>query len=245
MSQARFRRLFSISVFIFVLLVCVYLFLHSAFFKVEKVYVTGASKVSQEEILNLAGIKPGQNIFMLNTDLAVKAVKIHPMIKSADVIRHLPHQVEIKVSERQIWALIPDPPILLCVDDEGVCIDRLNTFSLMDYPIITMDRLPERVNLGQSVNPDAVRQIKKVHDAIGDEQKKISEYHYSNSNKEIILYTEEGTKILFGSLDRLDAKVANLKTALAIEEEVQKDGHQVLDYVDLRFEGQPVVKTRD
>lgn len=245
MSQARFRRLFSISVFIFVLLVCVYLFLHSSIFKVEKIYATGVSKVSQDEILALAGISPGQNIFMVDTDLAAKSVRVHPMIKNAVVIRHLPHQLEIKVSERQIWALVPDPPILLCIDDEGICIDRINTFSLLDYPVVTMDQLPDRVNLGQAVNQAAVQQIKKVWDAIGDDSKNISEFHFRNSSNEIILYTNQGTQILFGNLDRLQEKAANVKTALAMEQQVKQDGHEVLQYVDLRFEGQPVVKTRD
>lgn len=244
MSHASKRRLFSISIFILVLLLSIYFFMHSPIFKVEKVYTTGTAKVTQEEVLALAGINTGQNLFDLDTELVSRALKVHPMIKTADVIRHLPNQVEVRVTERQVWALVPFQNILLCIDEDGVCIDRVSGFSFQDHPVLTMEQMPERVNLGQAVNPMAVQQIKKIWDAMGEEKKQISEFHFRNTSNDIILYTQKGTEIRFGNLDRLEEKIGYVKAVFTMEEDMKKRGREVLKYVDLRFDGEPVMKTR-
>lgn len=244
MSHARKRRLFSISIFILVLLLCVYLFLHSSVFKVDKVYASGMIKVSQEEILALAGINTGQNIFSVDAALVSKAVKAHPMVKSAQLVRHLPHDLEIKVVERQVWALVPYHNIMLFLDDEGVCIDRVAGVAIEEYPLLTMELLPERVNLGQAVYPAAVQQIKKLWDTMGEERKNISEFHYRTNSDEIVLYTRAGTEIRFGKLERIDEKITYIKAVFKMEEDMKKEGREVLEYVDLSFDGEPVMKAR-
>lgn len=244
MSHARKRRLFSISIFILVLLLSVYLFLHSSIFKVDRVYASGMVKVSQAEILALAGINSGQNIFTVDAQLVNKAVQTHPMIKRAEMVRHLPHDVEIKITERQVWALVPYQNVMLFLDDEGVCIDKTARASIEEYPLITIDLLPERVNLGQALYPAAVQQIKTIWNSMGEEQKNISEFHYRTSSDEILLYTQAGTEIRFGRMERLDEKLTYIKAVFKMEKDMEKEGHEVLEYVDISFDGEPVMKTK-
>ncbi|MEN6324976.1 MAG: FtsQ-type POTRA domain-containing protein [Syntrophomonas sp.] len=244
MSHARKRRLFSISIFILVLLLSIYLFLHSSIFKVDRVYASGMVKVSQEEILALAGINKGQNIFSVDAAVVSRAVQTHPMVKNAQMVRHLPHDLEIKIVERQVWALVPYQNIMLFLDDEGVCIDRVAGVPIEEYPLITMELLPERVNLGQAVYPAAVQQIKKLWDSMGDGRKLISEFHYRTSSDEIVLYTRAGTEIRFGKMERLDEKLTYIKAVFTMEVDMKKEGHEALEYVDLSFDGEPVMKTK-
>ncbi len=244
MSHARTRRLFSISIFILVLLLCIYLFLHSSIFEVDRIYATGAYKVSQDEILALAGINAGENIFGVESEIAERALQVQPMVKSAKIVRHLPDQLEIQIVERQVWGLIPYQNVMICVDEEGVCIDRVNGFSLLDYPILTLEQLPERVSLGQSLSPGAVAMAKAICDALGEDKDKISEYHYKNSSDEIVLTTTGKTEIRFGNAERLEEKIGYIRAVFSLEEDVKKEGHEVLQYVDLRFDGEPVMKTR-
>jgi len=72
----------------------------------------------------------------------------------------------------------------------------------------------------------------------------ISEFHYENSKKEIIIYTMQGTEIRFGNLDRIDEKTAFFEQIFTMENEIQEQGKEILVYVDMRFAGQPVVQTR-
>ena len=178
MNKAVSRKFFGISILILLVLVSLYLFLHSSFFNIEKITITGLKVVSEDEVLRLSGLSQGQNIF--------EAIEIHPVIKKAVLLRHFPRQIEVEVQERKIWALLPYHDVLLCIDEDSICIDKLQKYSLIDYPLITMDDLPPRVNLGQAVEPEGVKMIKVIYDALSIKSRKaISDFHYINKSTTI------------------------------------------------------------
>jgi cell division protein FtsQ len=234
-----------ISLLILLVLVCTYLFLHSSIFNISKITVSGNEKVISDEITALAGIAPGENLFKIDRELIERSVKIHPMVKDAQFIRHLPHTVEIKIEERASWAIIPYEDLFLLIDDEGHCLDKLNKLPADDIPIITMEKMPERVNLGQAVNQEAVKMIRTVWKSLDPQDRdNISQFHFMNDQTSLLIYTLEGTEVRYGTLERVEEKAANFTEALKIETSLHKEGKDQLDYVDLRFSGQPVVKTR-
>lgn len=239
------RRFFRISIFLLVIFVCVYFFLHSSFFQVDKIEVTGISMVTQPEVIELAGIKTGQNLFEINEQIVSQAVMLHPMIKQAQLIRHLPRTLEIKVTEREVWAVVPLSGEFLIVDTEGICIDKVSQFPQLDYPLITLDPMPERVNLGRAVQPEGMELIRKIWEGLSVEQRdQVSDFHYRSSGAEVVFYTKSGTEVRFGSNERIEEKLALLGQVFNLEADFAKSGKDVLEYVDLRFKGQPVVKTR-
>lgn len=239
----RARRL-SISILVLVVLVSIYLFMHSAFFNVDKIYVTGYKTVTANEVTALAGIKTGTNIFEINQDICSGAVKIHPIIKQATIVRHYPRTIEIHVAERKMWSVIPYPDGYICIDDQGVCLDRVKSIDITKYPIVTLDKIPDRIILGQPVNSTAVKMVKKAYDALGENTRQISEFHYLDAEKGIIIYTTAGTEVKFGNLDRLDEKAKFFPQIFKLEQDLQTTEHEVLQYVDLRYKGEPVIKTR-
>lgn len=245
MTKKTPHKTFRFSLLILVVLICGYLFLHSSIFNISRIYVTGNTKVSRSEVLALAGISPGSNLFQVNREITQRSVKIHPMVKDAEIVRHPPGTIEIKITERQSWAVIPYQEAFLLIDKEGVCIDKINELPNADIPIITMDKMPERVNLGQPVNSNAIKMIRQVWDALTPaDRQNISQYHYINKSQSLLIYTLKGTEVRFGNLDRLKEKSKNFSEVFRMESQLQKEGKDVLDYVDLRFKGQPVVKTR-
>lgn len=238
---------FRILLLIFILLVSIYLFLHSSIFNVDRIEVQGNDKVSREEVLALSGLAPGINIFKLDRDLSSQAIEVHPMVKKAEIIRQLPRTLVIKINERQIWAVIPIPysDVVLCIDDTGVCFEKLNHPALNNYPIITMDKMPEYVNLGQVVNAQATDMVRQVWQSISDgDRQQISEFHYLNQENALKIYTLKGTEIRFGDMERLEEKTQTLTQAIQIESDFEKQGQDVLEYIDIRFKGEPVVKTK-
>ncbi len=238
-------KVFSIAILMLLVLICIYLFLHSSIFNITTIKVSGNHIVTQNEILAMAGVSPGTNIFQLDQELTRRSVKLHTMVKDAQVIRHLPTTIEIKIKERQRWAIIPYNDLFLLIDDEGVCIDKLNQLPNQNIPIITMDKVDKQLNLGQPVNPTAIKMIRTVWLALSkNDRQNISQFHYINQDKALLIYTLHGTEIRFGNLDRLEEKATHFREALEIEANFEKEGKDVLNYVDLRFKGQPVVKTR-
>lgn len=244
MIKPRSRRLIMIFILFFAGLISVFLFLHSSFFYIDKITVQGANKLGAEEAIRLSGTSTGINIFTVNSTHIAQALKVHPMVKDARVVRHLPRHLEIIVAEREAWALIPMQGGFLCVDPEGICLDKLNVFSSDQYCIITMDQIPTNVVLGQIVAVEAIQSVRQVWQALSENSRAaISDYHYVDAKGEVILYTNRGTEIRFGTPERLEDKVGQVDQVIIIEKDYEKKGSETLRYVDLRFKGQPVVKT--
>lgn len=240
------RKGFSISILILTILFSIYLFLHSSFFNINKISITGLNNVSANEIKALAGIKVGTNIFELDNDLCSRSIQIHPMVKKAAIIRHLPGKIEIKITERKMWAIVPYKEDFLCIDDEGICLDKVNNADISAYPIITLSALPQHVIMGQAIASAPIKMIRQVWNALTPScQKQISEFHYINQNEGLVIYTVKGTEIKFGNLNRLKEKVGFFNQIFSMEKDFPVQHKEVLQYVDLRYKGQPVIKTRN
>lgn len=238
------RRLFRASIFLLLAMTCVYFFLHSSFFKVDTITVTGNSAVSQQDIIEMSGLEKGINLFTANEKLVSRAVELHPMIKQAHLVRRLPRTLEIQVSERTMWAVMPAGNEFLIVDDEGFCIDKSLLFPSLDLPVITVEPVPQRIILGQAVESQGIVLIRKVWEGLSEKERgKVSDFHYTVSNQELIIYTVEGTEIRFGKDERLDEKLSAMSQVFQLEQEFSESGQETLIYVDIRFQGQPVVRT--
>ena len=74
-------------------------------FRVGVVHLQGASKSSQDEILQAAAIKPGEPIFGLDLDAVRARVERVGWVERAKVIRLLPDTLVIAVNERPIMAV--------------------------------------------------------------------------------------------------------------------------------------------
>ncbi len=245
MNRKKFPRIFSVVLLAFVILTSAYLFMHSSIFAVSHIKVSGNEKVSQEEILALSGLAPGINMFKFNEKEAARAIEVHPMIKQAEIKRKLLSEIDIRITERQVWAVIPYNEIFLCIDDAGVCFDKLNHVPADNDLIITLETMPDYVNLGQTVNIQATEMIKQVWQAIAaDQHPLISEIYFQNDGT-LKIYTLQGTEVRFGNLDRLDEKTKTFSEVLQIESDLAAKGSDQLDYVDIRFKGEPVLKTRE
>src|SRR2546427_9736526 len=84
-------------------------------FAVARVEVRGVSRVSPEQILAVAAIPRGTNIFRLDTTVVTGRVESLPEVRRADVVRELPDRVVISVEERRPFTLVHGvrPPLLV------------------------------------------------------------------------------------------------------------------------------------
>jgi len=223
----------------------VHFILYNPFFGVTSIDVTGNERVSNKEIAARSGIIVGMNIFRIDTEASSQSMQAHPMVKQALILRHWDRTVTLKVAERQTWAIIPRGDTFLCIDEEGICFDNTNDLSPGDYPIITIENLPETIGLGQSLNSSATSLIKQIWSALTSEQRKnISEFHWADQSNSLNIYTVSGTEIRFGDIERLDEKLKFFDQIMEIEADMEAGGTEVLEYVDIRFKGEPIIKTK-
>ncbi len=245
MVKQKSRNFFQIAILIFVALICVLFFLYSSFFFIDKITIMGTEKVSESEVLQLADISLGTNIFKVNNRLSARAIQIHPLIKSAQVIRHLPREIRITVVEREQWAVMPYNGNFLILDSQGVCIDRVINLPQDYYCLITINDPPERVNLGHAIASQGVQMIAEICQLLPQQdEEQISQFHYDAKSNEIIIYTLKGSEIKFGNLERLEEKAAFINQVFQMEERLEEEGTGVLQYIDLRFAGQPALQIK-
>lgn len=219
--------------------VAFYLFIHSSLFTIKSVFTRGNRVVSSQEIKKLAGIRPGTNIFDFDSRAAARAVLIIPRVKTAEIKRHLPSTVEIKVQERKPWALLVGKGYFALMDDEGVCLESRTSLDMSAWPLITLDNAPPRFRPGQRLDPRSIKALRLIIDRVPAElAKSISEYHCS-SDGQLTIYTLDGVEVRVGRPERLHEKMQYFIEAMKLDRE---DGPgNSLASIDLRFEGQPIV----
>ena len=94
-----------------VVLSVIMIFLHDYFvttrdFKVDKIKIEGAGRVSEKEIIEIAGIQKGENIFSINISWIDEKLDANPWIVDAEVTREMPSTVLICVREHEPAAIV-------------------------------------------------------------------------------------------------------------------------------------------
>ena len=244
-NPKKFAARLKIVLLILVVLFSAYFLMRSSLFRVTRIEVFGNERVSTEEVIALSGLIPGINSLQFDAHACAQAIETHPVIKQAVVQRHWIKTVAIQITERQIWAIMPYRDMFLYLDESGICFEKANNPPLKDCPIITMDYMPEEIILGQAINNTATDMIHQVWQALpANQQSIISEFHYQNQDNTLKIYTTKGTEVRFGDLERLEEKTKLFTQVIQMETDFEQKGQEVLEYVDIRFKGEPVLKTR-
>ena len=105
-------------------------------FAVTEIAVTGASHRSEEELVAIAGIVKGKNVFSTDLDAARAHLLADPWIKEARLERRLPGTVSLVVEERRAAGIVAAGDTYL-VSSEGEIWKRLEPGDPTDLPIIT------------------------------------------------------------------------------------------------------------
>lgn len=78
-----------------------------SFFKISDIQVTGNVIYSSQEILEVAPIAPGDNLFLINKrDIEESILEQRGFVDTVTVSRHLPDVVEINIRESQLLAYV-------------------------------------------------------------------------------------------------------------------------------------------
>ncbi|HRG98798.1 MAG TPA: FtsQ-type POTRA domain-containing protein, partial [Polyangiaceae bacterium] len=105
-------------------------------FAVTEIVVTGASHRSEEDLVAIAGIVKGKNVFSTDLDAARAHLLADPWIKEARLERRLPGTVSLVVEERRAAGIVAAGDTYL-VSSDGEIWKRLEPGDPTDLPIIT------------------------------------------------------------------------------------------------------------
>ena len=210
--------------------------------KVKRVTVEGNRIVETAEITQL--IKVPKNTQLQDVDLMAvrRDILSHHFIKEVVVERDLPATLKVTIKERVPLAIINTTEILY-LDEDGVVLPHSMSKQLFDLPVLT--GMPE----GISLTPGAMIKHPDIQEALQilatsrlvnkDLYHMISEVRLRNGG-DIVLYAAEwGVPIIFGR-----GEIANKLVRLESfwNSVVREHGSHDLQYVDLRFDDQVVVR---
>lgn len=211
----------------------------SDYFTVHNVRVNGNSRVSEQEITGIADVRTGTGIFDLDLPRIGRKIAENPWIDTVEVVRSLPDEVVISVTEHQPRAVV-QLDYLYYANGAGKVFKLLDSSDSLDYPFITgVDRqyLLDR--------PDEVaawvRQALALTEALQGRRlftfDDVSEIRVDREDGLVVYTNDFGVPILFGrddfsaKLDRLERLYAELKPRLT-----------ALHYIDLNVADRVVVK---
>ncbi|MGE5421960.1 MAG: cell division protein FtsQ/DivIB, partial [Ignavibacteriales bacterium] len=125
------------------------------------------------------------------------------------------------------------------IDDQGICLDKNENLDLATLPVISLADVPSKVNEGQQLNAASVKQVRQVMKALPSWfTLQVSEYNCTK-DKQLTIYTMDGTQIRLGGPDRLAEKMRLLTEAMKLK---NKKDSEAFNYIDLRFKGQPIIR---
>ena len=223
----------------------------------NKITITGNYTISREEILNAAHLKEDTiiNIEELNIGMIQDRISEHPEIKRVFVSKEPPAELKIEILEKRPVAIINLGNEIKLVDEELEIFSFKNYDKIYDLPVINGINIPNIRRPGLGVNENDLRLALFI---ILESYKRgkylysyISQINFSDSSKVKIHSNEKSIPFYLPKYqDRNITDVAyqnEIKNKLAIlecflEQVYAKNINKDLQYVDLRFSNQVVIK---
>ena len=210
--------------------------------KVRRVAVEGNRIVETPEILQLVKIAKDAQLHEVDLMAVRKNVLSHYFIKDAVVERDLPATIKITIKERSPLAIVNAQEVLY-LDEDGVVLPHSISKALFDLPILS--GVPGTMTLkpGMTLKNADVQEALEIlatSKLLGKElYYMISEVRLRDGG-DIVLYAAEwGVPIIMGKVN-IPNKLVRLETFWS--EVVRQQGSERLQYVDLRFDDQIVVR---
>jgi cell division protein FtsQ len=210
--------------------------------KVKRVTIEGNRIVETAEILQLANIKRNVQLEEIDLTAVRHSILSHYFIKDATVECDLPATLKISVTERTPLAMVNGAQ-LLYLDEDGVVLPHSISKQLFDLPVLTGVPVAVALTPGTTIEDGDVREALAILTASKLVSKElyhlISEVRMRNRG-DIVLYAAEwGVPIIFGR-GEIASKLVRLEAFW--NDVVRERGSEDLQYVDLRFDDQVVVR---
>ena len=210
--------LFSIIILIAIIVI---LALTAPIFNITDITVNGNSQVSTNMIINLSGLKKGENIFKFNNTVEEK-IKENTYIESVQVKRKLPGTILISVEERTVKYQINLINSYVYIDKNGYILE--NSSEKKDVPVIVGLSIKEDEMMNEKRLKTA--DLEKLNDIIKiiDSAKSINidnlitEINTENKDNYVLYLESKGKKINIGDTSNLTNKMLYVQKILEKEE---------------------------
>jgi len=240
--KLRKGRLFFLIFLLLLFILGCYYFLSLPIWSITNISVNGAKILLPDEIKTLAAVPPGSNLFFTSLKRTRANLKKISAIKSFSVYRIPPGTLLINISEREPLATMVFSKKSVIIDKDGYILNNnpnitLDIPNLVDLPVITgfggmnsreADRVDEQ---SAQIAWDIITKLAKFFKA-----KSIKLNLGGMENMSFLL--DDILLVKLGNAEEIDKKMRVFEALLP---QIENQWQQV-EYVDVRFVNNPVIK---
>jgi len=210
----------------------IYAFVNSGLFTLKKVLIFGNRHLSYVNVVDLAGLKGGENLLTLDLEEVYDNLHSSAWMRTVSLRKELPDTLVIRMEESRPVALLQSAEGLFVVDTEGLLLERVSEAPVYFLPVIVhesadgSDEFMEAVKLASAINDiKEAREVELVE----------------------IAGLENGARNMVVRFDGVDIRIGegNYREKLSRYFELSREiGRRKInvDYIDLRFANRVVVK---
>jgi cell division protein FtsQ len=212
-------------------------------FQVKTIAVEGVHSLTDEKVISLSGIQQGDNFFYLDTWHAKKDLRQNPFVETVQIRRALPNNVTIAITERKSVGYIVTSDGYIQVGEDGRLLAIQQTLSNYSLPVISGVELSELPEIGGFIKNEKLKQALEILQNC--DQSLLDNIAELNVGQEyyILAYTNQKLEVRLGGLDHIEQRLQNLNEILTNVVGTKIASDQIL-YIDMRYEGSPVIKLR-
>ena len=109
---------------------------NSPLFATKTVNISGNVRLQRDEVLNLTGVRPGDNSLAVSIAGMEKSISRSPWIEEVSVKRVLPDRFDIRLRERSPWFWVRHEGILHYADEQGRPIAPVESANFISLPAL-------------------------------------------------------------------------------------------------------------
>lgn len=215
------------------------LFVRSTFLRLEQVEVSPLKRLSRDEVVALAGVKPGDDMFSLRLKRIGEQLVKNPWVEKVTVRRYFPHTLTIDLVEREPVAIV-NMGYLYYLDKKGDVFKPLNEGDRIDYPVVTgivEEDMVKDPGGSREAFQGVLRVISVLSAGTAFRLDDVSEIHYDKGFGYTLFTTRGGVPVRVGN-DAFEIKIARLAR---IYRDLQAQTPR-MEYIDLDYNDKIVVK---
>jgi cell division protein FtsQ len=209
----------------------------SPYFDVREIQVRGGNKVGGSEIVAMAGLRHGVNLWKIEPAAIEKKIAKHPWVRRVLVRREFPRRVVIEVEERKPKAIVAMGR-LYYVDSDGIVFKEVGEGESIEFPLLTGLR-PEELTRADLAIRSRIRDAIRLGELMAKDSHTLSEIHFESSDRFVVYTTAYPVALRMGS-GEWEGKLQRLDRVLTLWK-----GHENrLASLDMSFRDQVVARLR-
>ena len=209
--------------------------------RIDNVQVNDLQYMTRDQVVDIAGSPVGQNLLLYRTSQAEEELRYYPYVQDAKVTRHLPHWIEIDITERQPAGVLLNNGSYLQFSKDGVLLDNTKSLTNLSLPLITGFSMKDVPSPGEQFKDnERFDDILKIVNACSDELLTMIQEINIEDRDNILAYTSQGLEIRIGNVDDIETRMAALSD---IMDQVILSGivEEPIEAIDIRYAKSPAI----